>query len=238
MRKTGIRTAVLLLAVLTAALSAACAEEPKSQVFRTAGTIVTLGRYEQDNNTGNGPEPVEWIIMEMQEGQCLLLSRYALEVMPYHSVSADITWENCSLRSWLNGEFLDSAFSEEERAAILVKDLDNSRKQGFPGYSTDGGAMTADRVFLLSWQQADLYLPGNLGKLCSPTSYALAKGAWTSRSYLADGKPACSWWLRSPGPEQHDAIRVGNIAYRRDDVSAAYNCVRPALWLNLNADVI
>ena len=37
---------------------------------------------------------------------------------------------------------------------------------------------------------------------------------------------------------QREAIRVGNIAFRRDDVSSVRNCVRPALWLSLSADVI
>ena len=228
--------AVLLLLAVLAACSAGGAEEP---VFRQAGNIVTLGRFEQDNNAADGPEPIEWIILEMQEGRALLLSRYALDAMPYNTESADVTWETCSMRAWLNGEFLNSAFTDEERAAILLSDLDNSSSAGFPGYGTSGGVTTADFVFLLSWAEADRYFPGNLGKLCSPTSCAIASGAWTSRSYTADdGKAACSWWLRSPGLEQNDAMCDGNIAYRRDDVSAKDICVRPALWISLNADII
>ena len=60
--------AVLLLAVLAAVFSAGYAEETKkATVFRSAGNIVTLGRYEQDNNAGNGPEPIEWIILDMSD---------------------------------------------------------------------------------------------------------------------------------------------------------------------------
>ena len=239
MRRIRRWAAVLLLAALGLSLAPGLAEEEGvHSVFRSAGQTVTLGSYEQDGNAGNGPEPVEWIILDMKEGRCLLLSRYALDVMPYHTESAAVTWEHCSLRSWLNGDFLSGAFSEEERAAILLTDVDNGAEQGFDGYGTSGGATTPDKVFLLSWAEADLYFPGNLGKLCAPTTYALSRGAWTSRSYLAEGKPACSWWLRSPGFEQTEAIRVGNIAYRRDDVSAVRNCVRPALWLSLDAGVI
>ena len=232
-------TAILLLLAITVSLSAAPAESGSSApVFRNAGEIVTLGRYEQDGNAGNGPEPIEWIILEMREGRCLLISRYALDAMPYHTVSADITWEQCSLRSWLNSDFLDGAFNSEERAAIFLTDVDNGAEQCFSGYGTTGGPATADYIFLLSWEEADLYFPGTMTKLCSPTSYAVSRGCWTSSSYMLDGKPACAWWLRSPGTEQSDAIRVGNIASRRDDVSARRNCVRPALWLNLNADII
>jgi len=238
MRRIIRQAALLLLALMMTAFSAGAAEEFSRPVFRSAGQIVTLGRYEQDGNAGNGPEPIEWIILDLEEGQCLLLSRYALDVMPYHTESVPVTWEQCSLRAWLNGEFLSAAFSDEERAAVLMKDLDNSAAQGFPGYGTSGGNTTADRVFLLSWSQADLYFPGVLDKLCSASVYALSKNPWTSRSYTADGRPACSWWLRSPGLEQTDAMRVGNIAFRRDGVSSAVNCVRPALWLSLDADII
>ena len=240
MRRIRLLAAVLLLAVPVLALSAARAEEGGGQaVFRSAGQVVTLGRYEQDGNPGNGPEPVEWIILEMSEGRCLLVSRYALDVKPYHTESADITWEQSFLRGWLNDGFLNEAFNDEERRAILLTDVDNSAAQDFGGYSTKGGNTTADKVFLLSWAEADLYFPGVMGKICAPTAYALSKSPWTSRSYTAaDGKPACSWWLRSPGFEQSEAIRVGNIAYRRDDVSVTYNCVRPALWVSLDADVL
>ena len=240
MRRIRLRAAVLLLAVLVMALSAGRAEEGKTQaMFRSAGQIVTLGRYEQDGNAANGPEPIEWIILEMKEGRCLLLSRYALDVKPYHTESVDITWENCFLRGWLNDGFLNSAFNDDERSAILLWDVDNGPDNCFEGYGTTGGNPTADKIFLLSWAEADQYFSGNMAKICAATTYAYSKGAWTSRSYTAaEGKPACSWWLRSPGFEQREAIRVGNIAHRRDDVAAVTNCVRPALWLNLNADVI
>lgn len=230
--------AILLMIIGILALSAASAEGP-ADTFRSVGNIVTLGRFEQDNNAGNGPEPIEWIILNMEEGRCMLLSRYGLDARPYHTESVSVTWETCSLRAWLNGDFLAESFTEEERAAILLTDIDNSRSQGFAGYGTSGGNVTQDKVFLLSWAEAERFFPGgNLDRLCAPTAYAVSRGAWTSRSYLAGGLPACAWWLRSPGTEQHDAIRQGNIAFRRDDVSAACNCVRPVLWVSLNADVI
>ena len=66
----GIRAAILLVVLFAVLLSAAAAEGGAgSVVFRSAGNIVTLGRWEQDGNVGNGPEPIEWIILEMQEGR-------------------------------------------------------------------------------------------------------------------------------------------------------------------------
>ena len=230
-----IRLFLFLLAAAILFAGAAAAEGESGPVrFRSAGDIVLLGQYEQDRNIGNGPEPIEWIILEMQEGRCLLLSRYGLDAMPYNTASVNITWEQCTLRAWLNGTFLESSFSGEEQAAILLTDVDNSREHCYSGYSTNGGVLTQDKIFLLSWKEADRYFPGVMAKMCSPTGYAVENGAWTSDSYTLNGKAAGSWWLRSPGLEQHDAIRVGNISARRDDVSQTRNCVRPALWFNLN----
>ena len=196
MNRTNSRAAALLaslllaLAALCPAAAAGEGESPRA-VFRSAGQIVTLGHYEQDGNPGNGPEPVEWIILDMEEGRALLLSRYALDVKPFHTESADVTWERSFLRGWLNDNFLPNAFSEEEQAAILLTDVDNSRDQGFAGYGTSGGGATADKVFLLSWSEAERYYKGNLAKLCAPTAHALSKTPWICRGYLVAAKPPC-----------------------------------------------
>ena len=33
------------------------------------GDTVTFGRYEQDNNPGNGPEPIDWIVLRLPRGE-------------------------------------------------------------------------------------------------------------------------------------------------------------------------
>ena len=88
--------------------------------------MIPFGHYEQDNNPGNGPEPIEWLVLDIQDGKALLLSKYGLEAKAYNTKFVDITWENCTLRTWLNGEFLAKAFSAEEQSAILLTEVDNS----------------------------------------------------------------------------------------------------------------
>lgn len=74
------------------------------------GDIVIFGSYEQDNSPANGNEPIEWLILDIQDGNALLVSRYVLDCQLYHTSLEDITWERSTLRTWLNGEFLNSVF--------------------------------------------------------------------------------------------------------------------------------
>ena len=83
---------------------------------------VTFGSYAQDNDRSNGTEPIEWIVLDVQEGKALLLSKYGLSAAGYHDTWDDCTWETCSLRTWLNDRFLNWAFSLEEQADQQIRD--------------------------------------------------------------------------------------------------------------------
>ena len=211
----------------------------KTTPFKKVGSIVKFGRYEQDNNMENGTEEIEWIVLDVQEGKSLLLSKQLLDAKPYHGELSDVTWENCTLRSWLNQVFLKTAFTEEEQAAILLTTVDNSQSQGYSVYGTNGGNNTQDYVFLLSYYEAfDLYFSGNEMRRCSPTDYATAQGALVSTYIKTDGKGTGWWWLRSPGYDQNGAARVRNDGSRSSiNVFSDSGCIRPALWLNLESEI-
>lgn len=200
--------------------------------FRKVGNIVKYGHYEQDNNLNNGLEVIEWIVLDVQEGKSLLISKYGLDTKPYNTSYTDITWENCSLRKWLNNDFLRTAFTEEEQSAILFTVVHNSKDQGQSGYA-DGGNNTADQIFSLSYHEAALYFNSNESRACDPTKYAKAQGAFTSQNQLSQDYGRTRWWLRSPGITLSFATSVmeygiigGNI------VTGAGHSVRPALWIN------
>lgn len=237
--------------------------EERLKPYRTPGNMVRFGRYEQDNKTSNGPEEIEWIVQDYDEAnhKALLLSRYGLDAVPYNKDYAAITWEKCTLRSWLNGEFLNKAFSAAEQSAILTTAVDNSKSQGYSVWKTDGGNNTEDRIFLLSYAEANRYLgvadgdSNNLKSRVAPTAYALAHGARTSVSNKTeDGAAAGWWWLRSPDYYQDDAARVyaGGSSGRHQHYAADVNTdgsldfdyvhndnhvVRPAFWLNLESGI-
>ena len=190
------------------------------------GEIVYFGNYEQDNDTSNGAEMIEWKVLEVKDGKALVLSKNALDCQPYNTSLTVVTWETCSLRSWLNSSFMDVAFSADEKAMIPTVTVSADEN---PEYSTDPGNATQDQVFLLSITEANKYFSSDSARQCEPTDYAVANGA----DVYNDN---CLWWLRSPGYIQDDAAFVdtdGDVyefgCYGDDDDLA----VRPALWIEL-----
>ena len=215
-----------------------------SKFLTKAGNIVKFGHYEQDNSQKNGMEPVEWIVLDVQDDKALLLSRYGLDVKPYHNKLENVTWETCDIRKWLNDEFISTAFSTEEMSAVLWTDVDNSDSQGYKGWNTKGGNNTRDRIFLLSYAEVHQYLGLEYGDKkkktrAEPTVYARNHGAYVNRSYKTeDGADAASWWLRSPGSAQRKAADVLYYGSLRDyTVNFNKAIVRPVLWIDLTSDL-
>lgn len=62
------------------------------------GDVITFGAYEQDGNSSNGTEAIEWIVLERDGNKVLVLSLYCHEQMPFNNTLAPVTWEKCSLR--------------------------------------------------------------------------------------------------------------------------------------------
>ena len=208
-----------------------------TESFRTAGNIVTFGAYEQDGNTGK--DPIEWIVLDVQDDQALLLSLYGLDAHSYTDHYGSITWESCTLRAWLNRDFMYEAFSKGEREAILFSDVDNRAAQGNPEWETDGGNDTQDQVFLLSYHEAfKLYFTDEASRQCILTPYAIANEAFTSDNFRKNGQNTGSWWLRSPGSFN---TLAANVYYdgTLDGIRADYRqgTVRPVIRLNLAAEI-
>ncbi len=90
------------------------------------GDVCFFGVYEQDNDLNDGKEPIEWLVLDIEGDKALLLSKYGLDAKPYNATYADVTWETCTLRAWLNDDFLKTAFTEDEQKAIFTTDVDNS----------------------------------------------------------------------------------------------------------------
>ena len=146
----------------------------------------------------------------------------------------------------MNHNFINAAFTKKEQKAIAITKVDNSAIQGYNGWKkTSGGKNTQDRIFLLSYAEANSYLgvthddTNNAGARVSPTKYALAQGAWIDhRNSKASSLPVGWWWLRSPGYDQRDAAVVfadGSLSL--NNVSNDSGIIRPALWLNLKSDI-
>ena len=200
------------------------------QLKFAVGNYVIFGNYPQTND-GNDNSPIEWLVLESDRETALLISRYALDCKPYNTEFVDTTWEQCTLRGWLNNAFYNRAFSTEEKQYILQSDVSADKN---PEYSTNPGNATKDDVFLLSIVEANKYFKSDDARKCAPTDYAIQQRVYTSDSYKVEGRRACWWWLRSPGYFSSLAAYVdsgGSIL--NDLVDYSSNAVRPCVRVRL-----
>ncbi len=224
--------------IVVESAAGAAAESRKQQI--EAGDYVTFGHYPQ-TAAGNDQTPIEWLVLDIKDNKALLLSKFGLDAKPYNAKAIPTTWETCTIRNWLNGEFMEKAFSTEEQRNILITMVDNTASQCYNEYSTDGGNDTKDKVFLLSYSEAKKYLGidnnSNTKTRIAPTEYALKQAAYVSSDYMtADDAAAGWWWLRSPGHNHRYAACViydGSLHYYR--VYNVFGCVRPSIWVNTDA---
>lgn len=154
---------------------------------------------------------MKWHVLDKKDGKVFLLKKYALAekpLQPFHETDAAVTWETCSLRQWLNSDYLQDKFSPQEQAAIsdtLVTADDNQK------YHTDGGNDTTDKLYILSSSEYEEY-----------------------RSQL--GKTESSLWLRTPGNAPNTASFVNRYTTIMDygyEVSSNHISVKPIMWVNI-----
>jgi len=60
----------------------------------------------------------EWRVLDIQKGAALIITEVTIEQRPYHDAYKDITWADCALRKYLNGEFYDK-FNEADQSRII-----------------------------------------------------------------------------------------------------------------------
>ena len=207
----------------------------------TTWDCIYFGNYYQSNSSTK--EPIKWRVLSVDGNDAFLLADQNLDAKPYNEEDTDVTWATCTLRTWLNGTFLNTAFTSAEQTAIkntTVVNEDNSY------YGTEGGVNTTDKVYLLSIAEASNTAYGFNGEFntesetreAKNTAYAKECGASTCTSTEYEGNGY--WWLRSPGLYSDSASSVlldgygGGWGFVDDDDDA----VRPALHLNLSSSTL
>lgn len=198
-------------------------KESKDYIFKSTlasakkGDCITFGVFEQDNST-KSKEPIEWTVLDVQDGKSLIISNHVLIGLDMGSKDTDTTWANCNVRRWLNETFM-SSFTSYESSYILQSTVNNK----------DGD--TQDKVFILSWDEVKSYYPYKANRLVEATRWAIANGGWSLKARKNEGSKSHSeWWLR-------DSYEV----YRYIDYDGEYDYktfpdfesgVRPAMWLD------
>ena len=176
---------------------------------------------------------IDWRVLSVENNQALLISEKILEKRCYNKEYEEITWENCTLRKYLNGEFLNKLGSIKS----AIADTRNSNPKN-PWYGTPGGNVTMDKVFLLSLDEVCRYFGDSTAELRNVRKDDLYFTDKNSPNRIAEDSngTASWWWLRLPGIESYIAARVdavGDVDMDGDIVSAGGGGVRPALRLNL-----
>ena len=192
------------------------------------GDEVIFGRYLASHD--GRPQPISWQVLAREGKRLLVISKYGIDCRQYNKELVGVTWEQCSLRKWLNKQFLHTAFNVHEQHIIPRVSLSADKN---PSYNTDPGRATEDQIFLLSIPEVNRYFKSDKDRKCRPTKYAVERGC-----YVDSTNKTCWWDLRSPGSSPLNVAFVytdGAVDGRGGGVDGARGAVRPALWINLDS---
>ena len=189
------------------------------------GDTIKLGNLDEQR--------IEWLVLDVQNDKALVISKYALVSHQYDPQGSLVTWENCSLRQWLNNDFLNSLFSESEQSMIITTTIPADE---FDFFLSQPPNPTQDKLFLLNIDEVEKYFSDDDSRQCSPTKYATKHGVTldTTGQY-------CSWLLRTPIHKSYNDtyvvyVKVTGKINTAGVTSVAYGYgIRPAMWIDLNA---
>ena len=204
----------------------------------TVGGTVIMGQFEQDSNTDNGTEPIEWKVLDVQDGKVFLLSDRILTYKVYNKEveghvfeyeEKEFVWESSYIRNWLNTEFYDAAFSEDNKSRVIKTEY---KSKGGRHYEPEKVSYTSENVTLLSDEEVRTYLGEGESAEAKDTQFAYDnKGKWAF-----DGK----WYLRS----SYEGGKSAALRYTHCvDVNGKINWdgyqdsefgIRPAMWVSIS----
>ena len=209
------------------------------------GAKIKFGSYEQDNNIKNGAEEIEWLVIDEDEENLLIVSTYALESMPFmESDGAYVNWEDSFVRKWMQEEFYPNAFTDEEKQSIVRTTLDHwfignygDEFKKFDEKKLESQVPlddTEDYVFLLAYREysksADFIQEAVMGNV---SSYVEAKGYDKG---VRAGSERILNWLR-PGGYPDKTSYFGYISEKEIQTTGTTDqitsrlLVNPAMWI-------
>ena len=194
----------------------------------SAGQVITFGAYEQDGNSSNGKEPIEWIVLNVNGNKALVISKYVLDLVPYYREGVDdshiVTWSNSYLRYWMNNDFMNSAFSSQEQARIALTTIENPNpcdfyalKGKYSHYYDNYTASTQDRIFALSYKEVTAYmgvgqLTGSYWGYASPMLMTEAT-PYTLRDFLWNKDLTSDYYNTNFGGTNYPVANIGKSGY-------------------------
>ncbi len=188
----------------------------------SVGAVINLGMYEQDGDTTNGEEAIEWQVLEVEDGKALVISKHILDLKAFCVDTDGPIWSTSSMRSWLNGSFYEDACLDYAGKNIAVTKVNSENRNS----ST---VTTEDILFLLSEEETLKYFADSTARQAQFTAVV------TSSSTDTLGKD--SWLLRTNGKGLRYLKYIGKSGAIKDGrYYSLESGVRPAMWINLNQD--
>ena len=186
------------------------------------GDTYSYGVYEQDNVLDNGYEPLEWQVLAVNKSKALLISKYAIDVLPYHEDGTNVSWSESTIRNWLNSSFINLAFTDAEKEALVTTTMN-------PDASRDDRVY--DKLFLLSESEAMTYFKADSDRIAEATTYTLSHC-----SAYGEQHTACLWWLRgsiNDADYAHIIGADGSAVVESHLTNEGNVCIRPVMWIDL-----
>ena len=191
-------------------------------------------------------EPLRWRVLDPSSGLVMCediidsqaYSNTIYGSNPYYNNPACTTYANdyatSSMRTWLNDDFYNTAFTSTEQSDVKTTALDNS---AYPGYSQYNSASTNDKLFLLSYSESTNTAYGfssgtgsSATRYAQGSDYAKCQGLYVYNSPGSDNDKNSYWFFRSPGGYSHSAsyVNIDGFVYSSHYVYYTNIGVRPA----------
>ena len=238
------------------------------------GDIVTFGQFQQEGDKEDkdkGVEPIQWEVLDIKDGKALILSRYILDNVSYNEPEGvqgsgnkeRRLWLKSDIHKWLNSDFYNSAFTEEEKSAFSQDSSINEEEKGVFLLSYDEAVKYFDMKETIETDAWDkkIKMIYSQKALCTATPYAdrraqeftlatynrLIKECNITYDKSVIGNEYSIYWLRtSYEPEDFDVnantindegtIRPDILGF--DNAKSTENGVRPAVWVNVSDSAV
>ena len=197
--------------------------------FTEVGDIIKFGRYEQDYNYDNGPEELEWRVLEKRDGKVFIITDKAVEMLPYFA----IYWKRSHIGGYLNSSFIND-FTKEEKAMMVETTVTADKYPDKP--ETDQGADTKHKLHILSHEQVLKYFPEPEDRVCYATDYLVAQFTDTIHLDGLEENGTCDWWTRTAISNYSSGATISIVCGSGSFGWATHGCrlaLRPVCWIQL-----
>lgn len=181
---------------------------------RVSDTII-FGAYEQDSEKWEHKEPIEWLVLAREKDRMLVISKYCLDYKSNFDCGGP--WQNTPIRKWLNESFFNYAFSYEEQQ-IIEKIKQNTMKKIFGNIEENLFLFNNDRVFLLSYDEAEKYFLNCELRQAKPTNYAQKRKALFPLRDEKNKDGYCPWSLRHSIKEYEERANIVINEFERPEM--------------------